>query len=137
MSYELLTALSLITIGASGILILTGLYLVKTGRRELHKVAMLTASFFASLFLVFYLIKYFSYPPEPYEGPLKGLYLLILVSHSILATLNLPLAAVTVFFGLTNRLSKHRKIAPITAAVWVYVAVSGWLIFAFLKIGGA
>ncbi len=137
MSYELLTALSLLTIGASGILILTGLYLVKTGRRELHKRAMLSASFLALLFLIFYLIKYFSYPPKPYEGPLKGLYLFILISHSVLAALNLPLAVVTVFLGITDRISKHRKIAPITAVVWIYVAVTGWMIFAFLKLGGA
>jgi len=134
MSYELLTALSLTSIGASGVLILAGLYFVKTGRRELHKVAMLTASFLALLFLVFYLIKYFSYPPKPYEGPLKGLYLFILISHSILAAVNLPLAALTVFLGITDRLSKHRKVAPITAAVWIYVAITGWLIYAFISL---
>ena len=137
MSYELLTALSLLTIGASGILILTGLYFVKTGRRELHKRAMLSASFLALLFLIFYLIKYFSYPPKPYEGPFKGLYLFILISHSVLAALNLPLAVITVFLGITDRISKHRRIAPITAMVWIYVAVTGWMIFAFLKLGGA
>lgn len=137
MGYELLTALSLLTIGASGILILTGLYFVKTGRRELHKRAMLSASFLALLFLIFYLIKYFSYPPKPYEGPFKGLYLFILISHSVLAALNLPLAVVTVFLGITDRISKHRRIAPITAMVWIYVAVTGWMIFAFLKLGGA
>ncbi len=136
MSYELLTALTVFTIGASGLLILTGLFLVKTGRRELHKKAMLSASFLASLFLVFYLIKYFSYPPKPYNGPYKGLYLFIVISHSILATVNFPLAVITVYFGLREKLSKHRKIAPITAGVWIYVAVTGWLIYGFLKMGG-
>lgn len=136
MSYELLTALSLLTIGASGLLIVTGLFLIKTGRRELHKRAMLSASFLALLFLIFYLIKYFSYPPKPYEGPYKGLYLFVVISHSILATINLPLAVVTVYMGLRGKFDKHRKIAPITAAVWIYVAVTGWLVFAFLKIGG-
>ncbi|WP_457601374.1 DUF420 domain-containing protein [Hydrogenivirga sp.] len=136
MSYELLTILSLLTIGASGLLILTGLFLVKTGRRELHKKAMLSASIFALLFLVFYGMKSLMYPPQPYEGSNKGLYLFILISHSILAAINLPLAVITVFLGLTDRLSKHRKIAPITAAVWIYVAITGWLIFAFLKVGG-
>ncbi|EDP75672.1 DUF420 domain-containing protein [Hydrogenivirga sp. 128-5-R1-1] len=136
MSYELLTLLSLTTIGASGLLILTGLVLVKTGRKELHKKAMLSASFLALLFLVFYLMKYFMYPPKPYEGPYKGLYLFVLVSHSILAAINLPLAVVTVYLGLRDRLSKHRKIAPITAFVWIYVAITGWMIFAFLKLGG-
>ena len=136
MSYELLTLLSLMTIGASGLLILTGLVLVKTGRKELHKKAMLSASFLALLFLVFYLMKYFMYPPKPYEGHYKGLYLFVLVSHSILAAINLPLAVVTVYLGLRDRLSKHRKIAPITAFVWIYVAITGWMIFAFLKLGG-
>jgi len=136
MSYKVLSLLSLVTIGASGLLILTGLILVKTGRKDLHKKAMLSASFLALLFLVFYLMKYFMYPPKPYEGPYKALYLFILVSHSILAAINLPLAVVTVYMGLRDKLSKHRKIAPITAFVWIYVAVTGWMIFAFLKLGG-
>ncbi len=135
MSYELLTGLSLITIGLSGILILSGLVLIKLGKREWHRRAMLTASILALLFLVFYGIKYFSYPPKPYEGPMKGLYLFVLISHSILAAINLPLAVVTVFFGLTGRLEKHRKVAPYTAGVWIYVAITGWLIYAFLSIG--
>ncbi|HHJ64166.1 MAG TPA: DUF420 domain-containing protein [Aquifex aeolicus] len=136
MGYEILTFLSLTTIGLSGILILTGLFLVKTGRRELHRKVMLTASFLALLFLIFYGLKYVMYPPKLYQGPHRGLYLFVMISHSILATLNIPLAAVTVFLGFTNRLSKHRRIAPITAVVWIYVAVSGWIIFALLKMGG-
>ncbi len=134
MSYELLTLLSLTSIGASGILVLTGLFFIKTGRRELHKRAMLGASFLALLFLVFYIAKAILYPPKPYTGPYKGVYLFVLVSHSILAALNLPLAVVTVFLGLTDRLSKHRRIAPITAGVWIYVAVTGWVIFAFMQL---
>ncbi len=136
MSYELLTFLSLATIGTSGVLIVLGLFFIKTGRRELHKASMLGASFLALLFLVFYGMKYFMYPPKPYEGPYKGLYMFILISHSILAAINLPLAVTTVFLGITDRLSKHRKVAPITAGVWIYVAVTGWAIYAFLKLGG-
>jgi len=136
MGYEILTLLSLSTIGLSGILIVTGLVLVKMGMRELHRKVMLTASFLTLLFLIFYGLKYIMYPPKLYEGPHRGFYLFVMISHSILATLNIPLAAVTVFLGFTNRLSKHRKIAPITAAVWIYVALSGWVIFALLKTGG-
>ncbi len=135
MGYEILTFLSLTTIALSGVLIVSGLIFIKTGRKEYHKKAMLSASFFALLFLVFYGLKYFLYPPKHYEGPYKDLYLFVLISHSILAAVNLPLAAVTVFLGLTGRYSKHRRIAPITAAVWIYVAVTGWIIFAFLQMG--
>jgi putative membrane protein len=135
MGYEVLTFLSLLTIGLSGVLILAGLVFIKTGRRELHKKAMISASLLALLFLVFYGAKYFLYPPKYYEGPHRTLYLFILISHSVLAAVNLPLAAFTVFLGLTGRYSKHRRIAPITAAVWIYVAVTGWLIFFFLHGG--
>ena len=135
MSYEVLTALCLLTIGLSGLLIVTGLVFIKKGKKDWHKKAMLSASFLALLFLIFYGIKYFSYPPKPYEGPLKGLYLFVLISHSILAAINLPLAVVTVFLGVTGRYERHRRIAPVTAVVWIYVAITGWLIYAFLSIG--
>jgi len=135
MTYQTLTLLSLLSIGASGLLILSGLFFIKTGRKELHKKAMLSASLLALLFLIFYGIKAILYPPKPYEGPYKELYTFILVSHSVLATINFPLAVVTVFLGIKDKLSKHKKVAPITAAVWLYVAVTGWLIFAFMQIG--
>jgi len=135
MSYELLTALSMITIGLSGLLIVTGLVLIKKGKKDWHRRAMISASILALLFLVFYGIKYLNYPPKPYEGPFKSLYLFILISHSILAAVNLPLAGVTVFLGLTGRFEKHRKVAPYTAVVWIYVAITGWLIYAFLSTG--
>ncbi len=135
MSYELLTALSIITIGLSGLLIVSGLVLIKKGKKSWHKKAMLSASFLALLFLIFYGIKYFSYPPKPYDGPFKGFYLFVLISHSILAAVNLPLAVVTVFLGVTGKYERHKKIAPVTAVVWIYVAITGWLIYAFLSIG--
>ncbi|MDQ7037774.1 MAG: DUF420 domain-containing protein [Aquificota bacterium] len=135
MGYEILTFISVTTIGLSGILILTGLFFIKTGRRELHKKAMISASFLALLFLIFYGIKYFLYPPKPYEGPYRELYLFTLISHSVLAAVNLPLAVVTVFLGIRGRYGKHRKIAPITALVWIYVALTGWVIFFFLNLG--
>ena len=133
MGYEVLTLLSVLTIGLSGVLIVSGLVFIKKGRRELHKKAMLSASFLALLFLILYTLKYFLYPPKHYEGPYKNLYLFVLVSHSVLAAVNLPLVAVTLYLGLTERYTKHRKIARLTAFVWIYVAVTGWIIFAFLR----
>ena len=134
--YDLLTLLSLVSIGSSGLLIVAGLFFIKRGKKSLHKRSMIGASLLALLFLVFYGLKYFMYPPGLYHGPFRELYLFIMISHSILATVNLPLAAVTVFFGITERFHKHKKIAPFTAAVWIYVAITGWIIFAFMKIGG-
>ncbi|RUM28049.1 MAG: DUF420 domain-containing protein [Aquifex sp.] len=130
--YEVLTLLSLITIGLSGLLILTGLVLIKLGKREWHKKAMLTASFLALIFVILYLIKSSIYPPKKYMGEHKELYFFILWSHTILAIINFPLAVYTVYLGLKEKFEKHRKIAPITAMVWIYVAVTGWMIYFFL-----
>ncbi len=131
--YEFLTYGSLITIGLSGLLILTGLILIKLGKRELHKKAMLTASFLALAFVILYLIKSSMYPPKKYTGNYKTLYYFVLWSHSILAMINFPLAVYTVYLGLKGMYEKHKRIAPITAIVWIYVAVTGWMIYFFLN----
>lgn len=131
--YELLTILSLTTIGLSGLLILTGLVLTKLGLRDLHKRAMLTASFLALIFVILYVVKSSLYPPKQYTGSYKTLYYFILWSHTILAIINFPLAVYTVYLGFKEKFGKHRKIAPITAVVWIYVAVTGWMIYFFLN----
>ncbi len=131
--YEVLTLLSTTTIALSGLLILTGMVLIKLGKRELHKKAMLTASFLALLFVVLYLVKSSLYPPRKYEGEHRALYLFILWSHTIMSIINLPLAIYTVYLGLRGRYEKHRKVAPITAVVWIYVALTGWMIYFFLN----
>jgi len=130
--YKILTLLSLITIGLSGLLILTGLVLIKLGKKEWHKKAMLTASFLALIFVILYLIKSSIYPPKKYTGEHKELYFFVLWSHTILAIINFPLAVYTVYLGLKEKFEKHRKIAPITAIVWIYVAITGWMIYFFL-----
>jgi len=131
--YELLTFLSTTTIALSGLLILTGLVLIKLGKRELHKKAMLTASFLALLFVILYLVKSSLYPPKKYEGEHKSLYLFILWSHTVMSIINFPLAVYTVYLGLKGRYEKHKKVAPITAIVWIYVALTGWMIYFFLN----
>ncbi len=129
---DILTYASLTIIGLSGVSILAGVALVLSGRQELHKKAMLTATMLASVFVVLYLVKSSLYPPVKYAGDHRKLYFFILGSHTILAALNLPLAAYTVYLGLKDKLDKHKRIAPFTAAVWIYVAVTGWAIYFIL-----
>ena len=131
--YELITVLSLVSIGLSGLFIIIGLISIKLGKRNIHKKLMLSASFLALIFVILYLIKSSLYPPKKYTGEYKTLYYFILWSHTILAIINFPLAAYTVYLGLKGIYEKHRKIAPITAFVWIYVAVTGWMIYFFLN----
>jgi putative membrane protein len=123
---------SLITIGTSGIFILSGIVLILTGKRDWHKRAMLTASAFALVFVALYLVKSSLYPPKTYGGDHRFLYFFILSSHTVLAGLNLPIAVYTIYLGLKERFDRHRKIAPFTAGIWIYVAVTGSLIYFFL-----
>ncbi|SNZ11658.1 DUF420 domain-containing protein [Hydrogenobacter hydrogenophilus] len=131
--YEAINYLSLITIGISGLSVVAGLYFIKTGRRELHKKTMINASVFALLFVGLYLLKNALFPTSKYEGPYKSLFLFILWSHTALAILNFPLAVITLRYALKGVFDKHKRIAPITAGVWLYVALTGWLIYFFMQ----
>ncbi|MFQ5427752.1 MAG: DUF420 domain-containing protein [Thermodesulfobacteriota bacterium] len=128
---EFLLYSSLATIGMSGLLILTGIVLIKKGLKSTHKKAMLSASVFALIFVVLYLMRSSLFPPERYAGDHRTLFLFILWSHTVLAMINFPMAAYTIYLGFKERFTRHKRIAPYTAGVWIYVAVTGWAIFLF------
>ncbi len=133
-----ITLLSMLTISVSGIAIVLGVFLIKSGRREAHKKAMITASVFALIFVFLYILRNILQaqglvPVGKYEGPHRGLFLFILWSHTTLAIVNFPLAVITLRYAFKGVFERHRKIAPITAFVWIYVAVTGWLIFYFMQ----
>jgi len=123
----------LVTIAISGICVLSGIILIKLGYREIHKVAMISASIFAIIFVGFYLMRSSLFPPQRYSGSYRGLYLYTLWSHTLLSLINFPLAAFTIYLAIRNRFEEHKRIAPYTAGVWIYVATTGWLIHFFLK----
>jgi putative membrane protein len=128
----------MLTISISGLAIVLGVFLIRAGKREAHKKAMITASVFALIFVFLYILRNVLQaqglvPVGKYEGPYRGLFLFILWSHTALAIVNFPLAVITLRYALKGLFEKHRKIAPITAFVWIYVAVTGWLIFYFMQ----
>jgi len=133
MIYSLINYLSLITIGISGLSILSGLIFIKLKKRDIHKFFMINASIFALVFVLLYVIKTLLYPHQPYTGPYKGLFLFILWTHTILAIINFPLAVITLRYAFKGLFDKHKKIAPVTAFVWLYVAITGWMIYYFMQ----
>ncbi|WPM32163.1 DUF420 domain-containing protein [Hydrogenobacter sp. T-2] len=133
-----ITLLSMLTISVSGVAIVLGIFLIKSGKREAHKKAMITASVFALIFVFLYILRNMLQaqglvPIGKYEGPYKELFLFILWSHTALAIVNFPLAVITLRYAFKGLFERHKKIAPITAFVWIYVAVTGWLIFYFMQ----
>lgn len=134
----IINLLSMLAISISGLSILLGLFFIKKGKREAHRRAMITASVFALLFVFLYVLRNYLQsqglvPHGRYEGPYRGLFLFILWSHTLLAIINFPLAVITLRYALKGVFERHRKIAPITAFVWLYVAITGWLIFFFMQ----
>ncbi len=116
----------------SGVFLLLGYYFIHVRRQVLyHKRAMITATVFAGLFLVVYVLRVWLMGSTPFEGAgwLRAVYLGILVSHMILATLVAPLALVTLYLGLKGKFGRHRRIARITLPTWLYVVVTGWIIY--------
>ncbi|MFN4219029.1 MAG: DUF420 domain-containing protein [Candidatus Bipolaricaulia bacterium] len=119
----------------SALLILAGLYFIKRGQREQHRKCMVTAFALSALFLVLYLMRYAATGPTPYTGPARPLYLFILWTHTPLAALMPALVIITVRRALRGDFAQHKKIARVTFPIWLYVSVTGLMIYAMLHYG--
>lgn len=119
----------------SGVLLLTGFYFVKKGRRGAHKNAMFGAVSCSAVFLVCYVIYHYSVGSVKFTGQgwIRPVYFTILISHTILAVALVPLVIMTLSRALRERFDRHRKIAKITFPVWIYVSFTGvavyWLLY--------
>ena len=113
-----------------------GFISIKKGNRNLHKKMMFSALTFSALFLVSYLIYHTIQGDTPYkgEGWERYIYFFILVSHVLLSIIVLPLILTTVFFASRRNFSSHSKIARITLPVWLYVSITGVIVYLMLYI---
>jgi putative membrane protein len=127
-------ALNSALIVISGIFLLIGYVCIRTRRVIWHRRSMLTASVFAALFLVVYVTRYLTLGSKifPGEGVSRVLYFSILIPHIIIAIAIAPLAYFTLRRALAGRFAKHRQLARITLPLWVYTAVSGWVVYMML-----
>ncbi|WP_339742182.1 DUF420 domain-containing protein [uncultured Rubinisphaera sp.] len=126
--------------GLATLLLMLGFVLIKQGKIQAHKATMLTTFGVSVVFLGCYLTYHFGlqyYTGEaqksfPDLGFIRQVYLTILISHIILAVFVPVLAGMTIFYGLTNRIEKHRRIARVTFPIWLYVSVTGVIIYLML-----
>lgn len=117
------------------VLIVAGLVAVKRGRLELHKRLMLSAFAVSALFLLSYLTYHVSKEAPVqfrHDGWLRVVYLVILLSHIVLAVVQVPLILVTIRLGLRDERERHRRWARVTAPVWLYVSVTGVVVYLML-----
>jgi putative membrane protein len=118
----------------SGVLLVIGYVLMRARRIELHRRVMLAAFITSSLFLVCYVTYHAQVGSVRFtrEGFVRPLYFTILISHVTLAAAVLPLAIVTLTRGLKGRFARHRAIARWTFPIWLYVSITGVLVYVLL-----
>src|SRR5260370_30644515 len=130
-----LPALNALLNGLCAITLCVGLYFIKHHNREAHRRSMLLAFAFSSVFLISYIVNHALHGDTifPGHGPARTVYLSILASHVLLSMVALPMVLTTLFFSLTCRFAKHRRIARWTFPIWLYVSITGVVVFVFLK----
>jgi uncharacterized membrane protein YozB (DUF420 family) len=133
--FTVLPAINAVLNATSAVLVVTGLVLIKRGRQQAHIRAMATAVAVSAAFLVSYVTHKVMVGPKAFghEGePIRLVYLAILLSHTVLAVVIVPLVIVTVLRAVRGRLEAHKKIARWTVPLWLYVSVTGVVVYLML-----
>ena len=118
--------------------LIRGWFAIRRGNRRLHAFCMKSAFIFSALFLACYVLYHAWHGDTRFEGQgaVRYVYFFILISHILLSMFALPMVLGTFFQAVTGRFETHRKWARITLPVWLYVSLTGVLIFFFLKYFG-
>jgi uncharacterized membrane protein YozB (DUF420 family) len=118
----------------SFVLLVTGWLFIRSGRREAHKWCMIAALAVSAMFLTSYVIYHLNVGSVPFQktGWIRTVYFAVLIPHVILAAAIVPMILVTVSRALSNRFDKHKKIAKITLPLWLYVSVTGVIVYVML-----
>lgn len=134
MTIYALPTLNAILNATAAALLITGYVFIRRGRVEAHRRCMLAAFAVSVLFLVSYLTYHAQVGSRRYPGTgaLRTIYLTILFTHTVLAALVPPLAIVTLWRALHGRFDRHKAIARWTLPVWIYVSVTGVIVYVML-----
>ena len=117
----------------STLLLIISLWFIKNKNISAHKFSMLSAFGTSVMFLVTYIIyHWFKAGPKMYTGDFSTIYYTVLISHIILAVFIIPLALITLYRGWNMQVKQHRKIAKITYPIWLYVSITGVVIYKML-----
>jgi putative membrane protein len=132
-----LPALDALLNGLAAICLLIGFFFITRRNIRAHRRSMITAFVFSSLFLVCYVVNHALHGDTLYQGhgTLRTVYFSILASHIVLCIIALPIVLITFFFSLSGRFPQHKKIARFTLPIWLYVSVTGVIVFAMLHAG--
>lgn len=134
MSLSDLPALNATLNATSAVLLITGYLFIRRGHVRRHRAAMIAACVVSALFLVSYVIYHANVGSKPFtgRGPIRAIYFFILLTHIVLAAAVVPLVLITLVRGLRARFDRHVAIARWTLPIWLYVSVTGVLVYLML-----
>ncbi len=129
-----LPTLNAILNSISTILLLLGFWAIKRRDAALHKRFMLAAFGVSTLFLISYLIYHFNVGSVPFQGTglVRVVYFVVLVPHIILAMVQVPLILIALYRAFKNQIEAHRKIVKWAYPIWLYVSVTGVVVYIML-----
>jgi putative membrane protein len=132
--YTVLPAVNATLNAISGIFLVTGYVLIRRRQIDAHRNAMLGAFVSSTLFLISYLVYHAQAGSRPFtgQGAIRYVYFAILITHVVLAAAILPMAVSTLSRGLRGRYADHKRIAKWTFPTWMYVSVTGVIVYLML-----
>jgi len=119
--------------GFTAILLVVAIVAIKNGNRALHEILMKLAIFCSVLFLLMYVAYHMTSDSTKYGGDLGFIYYPILISHIVLSIVVIPLVLITYVRALAQRFDRHKKIAKITFPIWLYVAITGVVVYLMIS----
>lgn len=120
--------------GTSAMLLTIGYLLIRRGRINAHRLCMVSAIIVSALFLASYVTYHYSRPATPFagQGLVRYVYFAILIPHTILAVIMLPFILFTIVRAFRGQYEKHKRIARWTLPIWLYVSVTGVIVYLML-----
>lgn len=117
--------------GYTAIILLVALWAIKNRKINLHEQMMKTAIGLSLAFLIMYVAYHITSDPTPFggEGAIKTVYYIILISHIMLSVAIIPLVLISFVRGISQQFTLHRKIARITFPIWLYVTITGVIVY--------
>ena len=119
----------------TAIILVIALWAIKSKKRILHERLMKSAILFSIVFLVMYVAYHMTSNPTEFkgEGAIKYVYYTVLITHIVLSIAVIPFVLITYVRAITNNFEKHKKIARITFPLWLYVAISGVVVYIMIS----
>lgn len=119
----------------TSLLLIAALYFIKNGQRKIHEVLMKLCIGLSLIFLVMYIAYHMTTDPTPFggEGVIKYVYYFILISHILLSIVVIPLVLTSYTRAISSEFISHKKISKITFPVWLYVAVTGVIVYLMIS----